>query len=151
MRTPQVPIGTLTTTWNIFGTISRICQGMFFGNSEQVIDREMNNICGVAVNAVRVTPANSQASWTNIRNEIVNNHRMVIVTFVNPANHEEAHSCVAFKARNDVGHRRLVLYNPWGNYFCIRGRNPGSTHNIATTGGRVLMNWKICKYTTLNY
>jgi hypothetical protein len=126
---------------------------MFFGSSEQAIDQEMNNICNVGNAPTLVTPANSQASWAAIRNEIVTNQRMVIVTFTNPADPTEAHSCVAFAADNDAGHESLLLYNPWGNLIRVFGDNPGITHNLANAlgGGVVSTNWNICQYTTFNY
>jgi hypothetical protein len=85
---------------------------MFFGNSEQAVDQAMNNICGVVGNPTAVTAANSQVSWNAIRNEVAVNRRMAIVTFTNPADPAEAHSCVAFRANNAGGHESLRLYNP---------------------------------------
>jgi hypothetical protein len=150
LRIPP-PRATLTTTWNNFGAISRICQGMFFGNSEQAVDQEMNNICRVTGAPTLVDPANSAPSWAAIRNEIVNNQRMVIVTFVNPANPEEAHSCVAFAADNVAGNERIWLYNPWGNVIPVRGNNPGANHNMANGLGIASVDWDICQYTTFDY
>jgi hypothetical protein len=147
------PLGTLNTTWRNFGAISRICQGVFSGKSEPAVDQAMTNLCRVAGTLTApVTAANSQHSWNAIRTEIVNNQRMVIVTFENPANPEEAHSCVAFRADNAGGGERLFLYNPWGNVIPVRGNDPGTTHNLANGfGGGVAVNWNICQYTTFDY
>ncbi|MDR1473064.1 MAG: hypothetical protein LBI41_00660 [Lactobacillales bacterium] len=163
LRIPP-PRGTLSATWNTFNAAAaRELQGMFFGNSEQAVDQEMNNICGVTGAPTPVTLANSGPSWAAIRGEIVNNHRMVIVTFVNPANLEEAHSCVAFAADNVAGSENIWLYNPWGNTIPVAGADPGVTHNIANGlvvlggggggggGGVAPVNWDICQYTTFNY
>ncbi|MDR1521301.1 MAG: hypothetical protein LBS28_00315 [Streptococcaceae bacterium] len=149
---PQVvPAGTLATTWNAFSAIARNCQGMFFGSSEPAVDQEMSNICTVGVvNRVLVNAANSQASWDAIRDEIVRHQRMVIVTFINPANPEDAHCCVAFAADNDVGAEALYLYNPWGNWFNVMGDNPGMTHNMAAMGSPA-KHWDIYQYITFNY
>ncbi|MDR0690933.1 MAG: hypothetical protein LBF32_02635 [Streptococcaceae bacterium] len=76
---------------------------------------------------------------------------MVIVTFVNPADPAEAHSCVAFAADNDAGSESIWLYNPWGNVIPVRGDNPGVTHNLADGLGVAPVNWDICQYTTFNY
>jgi hypothetical protein len=151
MLSVRPPVMTLNTTWANFGAISRICQGLFFANSEQAVNQEMNNICGVAGNLAVVDPANSGLSWTAIRGEIVNNQRMVIVTFVNPANSEEVHSCVAFAADSDAGSESIWLYNPWGNWIQVVGNNPGVTHNMANGLGVAPVNWNIYQYTTFDY
>ncbi|MDR0615052.1 MAG: hypothetical protein LBF82_03750 [Lactobacillales bacterium] len=124
---------------------------MFFANSEQAVDQEMTNICSVRGTLTAVDPTNSGPSWTAIRGEIVNHHRMVIVTFVNPVDPAEAHSCVAFLASNVISEKCLWLYNPWGNVISVAGNSPGANHDIANGLGVAPINWNICQYTTFDY
>ncbi|MDR0614493.1 MAG: hypothetical protein LBF82_00760 [Lactobacillales bacterium] len=141
------PLVTRQNTWNDLPAIAR---KMFCGEENQHVNTEMHNICGVTAQTNNINARNLENSLTNIRDEIVNHGRMVIVGFKNPANSTQAHACVAYSANNDGGNESLWLYNPVGNYIRINGRNPGLNHSI-NGRSRNLVHWNIYQYTTFNY
>lgn len=136
---------TLTTMWAAIGQNSK---KMFLGENDLMVNSEMTQICGVTCTEHSVDPANFGAAVKLIRDEIVNNHRMVILSFKNPVDLNQSHACVAYKASNDVGREILCVYNPWDNWFSLHGANPSQAVPIDSGGAMV---WNLYQYTTFDY
>ncbi|MDR1473903.1 MAG: hypothetical protein LBI41_05075 [Lactobacillales bacterium] len=142
------PLVTRQNTWSALAPVAR---KMFYGEEDQYVNTEIQNICGVTAQTHNINAGNLQNSLTNIRNEIVNHGRMVIVGFKNPANSTQAHACVAYRANNDGGYENLWIYDPMGSFIYMNGRNPGLNHNINIGRNRNPVHWDIYQYTTFNY